>query len=351
MLAIGKALQPENQAFLFLAEGSRDLVLTDSVGLSRLDGLVVSLDHPVVSGVFDGALPLSAEPAGFGSVEDALFVPLLVSGKPSGGLLVGPRKSGLAYDDQDRALLVNLARQFEMRLEQESLARADSEAARAREVMARYVSRQVADTVLHEGFDFGAGNRRDVTVMFTDIRGFTQMSEQMPPEEVVGLLNGYFSRMVAAVFDHGGTLDKFIGDGMMIVFGAPLEQPDYAFRAVQTGLRMRAELVEFNAERAAHGPPPLKIGIGIHTGDCIIGNIGTDRRLDFTAIGDTVNTASRIESLTKDYGVDILISEDTQKRIAALVQVRSVGDAPIRGRVGQLGLFALKGVDPAVPHA
>lgn len=227
----------------------------------------------------------------------------------------------------------------------------EAEALRVRGVLSRYVSQQVADTVLQEDLTRMGGRRQRVTLLFSDIRGFTSMSEQMPPEEVVSLLNRYFSRMVGALFAYEGTLDKYIGDGMMAVFGAPIPNEDHAWRAVQAALHMRAELDVLNQERAAAGEGPLKIGIGIHTGEAVIGNIGTEQRLDYTAIGDCVNTASRIESLTKDHGVDILLSAETYLEVKDHVLVRPVRDVAIRGKTGQLDLFILEGLQHPVPPA
>jgi class 3 adenylate cyclase len=219
-----------------------------------------------------------------------------------------------------------------------------SEAQRVKDVLSRYVSRPVAEAVLQEqdAVPLGAGRRQRVTVMFTDIRGFTSMSERMPPEEVVAFLNSYFSRMVGAVFAFDGMLDKYIGDGMMAVFGAPIVHEDHALRAIQAAFQMRKELKALNQELEARGQPPLAMGIGLHTGECVIGNIGTEQRLDYTAIGDTVNTASRIEGLTKEHGVDILVSAETWREVQMRVVSRPISAVTLRGRSTPLDLYALE---------
>lgn len=227
----------------------------------------------------------------------------------------------------------------------------ETEALRVRDVLSRYVSETVADEVLEHGLGYGAGQRRRVSILFSDIRGFTRMSEGMPPEEVVALLNAYFSRMVQAVHAHDGMLDKYIGDGMMVVFGAPIVREDHALQAVQAALRMRSELVALNAELVPMGYAPLQIGIGIHTGECVIGSIGCEQRLDYTAIGDTVNTASRIESLTKDHGVDILISAETYADLMGEVAVRPLPGVAIRGKTATLDLFIVEDAIRKVPQA
>jgi class 3 adenylate cyclase len=217
-----------------------------------------------------------------------------------------------------------------------------AEAGRVKDVLARYVSRPVAEAVLADQVPQGAGRRQRVTVMFSDIRGFTTLSEKLPPEDVVAFLNAYFSRMVGAVFAYDGMLDKYIGDGLMAVFGAPIVHEDHALRAVRAAFRMRAELATLNEELKARGQAPVAIGIGLHTGECVVGNIGTEQRMDYTAIGDTVNTSSRIEGLTKEHGADILVSAETYEEVRAFVLARRIPDARIRGRAAAVDLYALE---------
>ena len=183
------------------------------------------------------------------------------------------------------------------------------------------------------------GQRKRVTMLFSDIRNFTTMSESLSPEQVVGFLNDYFSEMVEAVFEQQGVLDKFIGDGIMAVFGGLEDVPDHPRRAVRAGLRMKALLAKINGERAVQGNPPIAIGVGIHTDDVIIGNIGSRKRLEYTVIGDGVNTCARVEAANKEFGTTILITESTLAEVQDEFECRAMPDASLKGKTKIPRLF------------
>ena len=198
------------------------------------------------------------------------------------------------------------------------------------ERMGRYFSPQVA--ALLEGGELATAESRTVTILFSDLRDFTALAETLGSEEVVALLNDYHTRMVEMIFSHGGTLDKYLGDGIMAYFGAPVAQPDHAERAVRCALAMQGALAPLNAERAARGERPLRMGIGIHTGPVVVGDIGAPRRREYTAIGDAVNVAARLEELTKTHGAPILVSQETRQAVGDGLRFSPATEALLRGR-------------------
>lgn len=206
----------------------------------------------------------------------------------------------------------------------------------------RYVSRQIAEKVLaNPEKAFWDAERRKATILFSDIRGFTAMAENRPPEDVIGRLNQYLSLMIDIVFEHEGTLDKFMGDAVMAVFGAPVSLGNDEERAVRTAAAMQRTARELASRWEQEGFPSFQIGIGIHTGDVVVGNIGSERRMEYSAIGDTVNLASRLESLNKDYKTSVLISETTHAAVAPLVEARFVDRVSVRGREQPVGVYEL----------
>lgn len=221
---------------------------------------------------------------------------------------------------------------------------------RVKDVFGRYIAKQAAEQLLTGPLNLG-GQEKRVTILFSDIRGFTAMAETMAPEQVVAFLNAYFSEMVDAVMEQEGMLDKFLGDGLMAVFGSFGDQPDHARRAVLASLRMKSLLAKINGERAMAGKPPVAIGIGIHTADVIVGSIGSKQRLEFTHIGDGVNTASRVQALNKEYQTTILITGATFDALGGEFTTRPVADVTLRGKTKSLPIYEVLSstVRPAAP--
>ena len=187
------------------------------------------------------------------------------------------------------------------------------------------------------------GDKKDLSVLFSDIRGFTTVSEKLTPEELVHLLNEYLTVMTDIVFKYDGLLDKYMGDAIMAVFGAPLDQPDHALRACRTALGMMAELGVLQKKWLAEGRPVLNIGIGINTGEMVVGNMGSQMRFDYTVMGDSVNLGSRLEGINKEYGTNIVISEFTQSSVKDALFCRELDSVRVKGKKLPVRIYELIG--------
>jgi adenylate cyclase len=212
---------------------------------------------------------------------------------------------------------------------------------RQRDNLTRFLPRQVADRVIAQGPGALAPVEREVTVLFSDIRGFTGMSEGKTPRDVLMMLDDYFGRMSQIVKGHDGVVGKFMGDGLLAFWGVPDKLADHATLAVKAARDMRRALVELNRDRERDGQPPIKIGIGIHTGPVAAGMLGGELQSEYTVIGDAVNVASRIEGLTKEHGVDVLLSETTWAQLGDGAHTHRLAEGVIRGRKEPVVLYAL----------
>ena len=228
-----------------------------------------------------------------------------------------------------------------------------SQEKRLKSTMYRYMTQELAEQLLAGGDAKMGGDRKEVSVLFSDIRSYTTLTESLAAEDVVMMLNEYFETMVEAVFNYKGTLDKYIGDAIMAVFGSPLPIPDHAWMAVQTAIDMRHRLQEFNIKRIEKLKPQnqkemdmatIKIGIGINSDTVISGNIGSTRRMEFTAIGDGVNLGSRLEGASKQYGTDVIISEATYKLCGDRIWVRELDCIQVKGKNQPVGVYELLGL-------
>jgi adenylate cyclase len=219
-----------------------------------------------------------------------------------------------------------------------------SDEKRLKSTMYRYMTQELAEELLKLGDTKLGGDRKEVSVLFSDIRGYTTLTESMEAEEVVGMLNEYFESMVDAVFKYKGTLDKYIGDAIMAVFGSPLPLEDHAWMSVQTAIEMRHRLCQFNAKRAETRRQPIMIGIGINSDSVISGNIGSSKRMEFTAIGDGVNLGSRLEGASKQYGCDIVISESTYTPCADRIWARELDFIKVKGKTQPVSVYELIGI-------
>lgn len=214
-----------------------------------------------------------------------------------------------------------------------------------RELFGKYVSPAVLETILKEPEKVSlGGEEREVTVLFSDIRGFTTLSEKTTPPELVSILNRYFTLMTGEVLSHGGVLDKYIGDAVMAFWGAPLSDDRQADNALAASLGMLERLKEFNRELKREKGIEIDIGIGLYTGLAVVGNIGSSQRFDYTVMGDTVNVASRLEGLNKEHKTHLIIGQSTKEKITAPIQYRKIGAVPVKGRVEPITIYTVEGV-------
>ena len=212
-----------------------------------------------------------------------------------------------------------------------------------RSALERFLSPEVVEMVVANPDIRLGGVNQEVTVMFADIRGFTTMSEEMEPGRVVEILNEYFTRVTDVIFDNCGTLDKYIGDAVMAVFGAPISKGNDAAAAVNSAIQIQRLLVELNRDAAARRWPELRVGIGVNTGSAIAGNIGSPRRLDYTVVGDAVNTAQRL--MTNAAGGQILISESTARKIGKTFDLERLPELKVKGRSEAVPVFRVNWVE------
>lgn len=213
---------------------------------------------------------------------------------------------------------------------------------RMKETFTRYHTKELAEKMMTDKAKLG-GERKEMCILFMDIRDFTAMSESMEPERVVEMLNEYLTRMVALIRTYGGVVDKYIGDAIMALWGVTDETSDDTLHAVRCCLEIREELARFNALRAARGEPPIRVGMGLNRGKVVAGNIGSPKKMEYTVVGDAVNVASRLESATKDYNTDLLISRPVYEKIYRRFIIEPCPNARVKGKVQEVEIFRVKG--------
>ncbi|HEU4570286.1 MAG TPA: adenylate/guanylate cyclase domain-containing protein [Gemmatimonadales bacterium] len=277
------------------------------------------------------------------SVRSAMCSPLLDSKDDAVGLLyVDNMTATNSFSDEDLQFLVAFSNLASVGLRNVQYAEQIQREAMVRSNFERYFAPNVAAEIATRADAVGVGGeKRPVTVMFSDIRGFTSMSEKMSPDEIASMLSEYFEEMVDIIFEFGGTLDKFIGDAIMALWGAPIAHPDDPDKAVQAAIAMQKALAELNQHWQREGRPTLQIGIGLNHGEVFAGNIGSHRRLEYTVLGDAVNTASRLCS--KAAGGEILISPALFDELSAKPQVDQLEPMPMKGKAQPVPVLRVKG--------
>ena len=230
----------------------------------------------------------------------------------------------------------------------QAMAKGLEERERLKSNFARYVSKHALEEILKKDNPFSLahqGKRKKVTLLFSDIRHFTTLAEELPPEEVLKILNEYFTEMISVIFKYQGTLDKFIGDGMMVEFGAPFKDPLQEFHAVLAAVHMQLRLKDLSDRWEKEGRQRLSMGIGIHVGFAVLGNIGSELRMEYTAIGDTVNVASRLERLTRKIERPIILSQSVYEKVKPYFICEDLKEIQIPGRKGTIQVYS---IDPYV---
>jgi len=274
-------------------------------------------------------------------VRSTICSPLVTESGVHGALYADRLDPFSAFKPDDLELISAVAAQTAIAVENvrahERLAKEEVARANYSRFLPEYVVKQMLENP--ESFKLG-GVTQTITVLFADIRGFTRISEHAPPEKIVQLLNRYFSAMTDIIFAHGGTLDKYLGDGLMALFGAPTVTPKDAANAMAAAVAMQRRMLSINDELHAEGYPEIGIGIGLHTGEVIVGYIGSERRSEYTAIGDTVNTASRLESNAKTG--EILVSEVTANAARSRYQLAPREPISVKNRVQPVPLFEIE---------
>lgn len=276
-------------------------------------------------------------------IRSTMTLPLLHANELLGIMHLDSLFTSNAFTEKDLQICTGMAAQAAISIQNARLASRIEKEAQTRAQISRLIPPSVVEQVLKGELVIEKGGRvTEVTMLFSDIRGFTTMSDGRPPQEIVNTLNEYFEVMVDILFKYSGTLDKFVGDEIIGLFGAPIAIDDAPFKAVACGIAMFQALEEFNRTRASENQPPLRIGIGINTGNVITGSIGSTRALQYTAIGDAMNVASRLVNVASSG--EIIISEDTFKHVAGRVEATQLPPVKVKGKADELKVYRVTGL-------
>jgi adenylate cyclase len=276
-------------------------------------------------------------------VRSTMTVPMLHENQVLGVIHLDSRIATGAFTEKDLQLLSGFAKQAAVMVQHNSLLKKFEDEILMREKLHRLLSPQLVEEVVGGRLDIKKGGElRRATIMFADIRGFTSISEQITPQSLVNLLNEYFEAMVDVIFKYEGTLDKFVGDEIMAIWGAPITRDDDAERAVRAAVEMQQILAQFNQQQAQKGNHQLNIGIGLNTGEVVAGYMGSSKSMSYTVMGDTVNTASRFCSTAGPR--DVLIGENTLREVGYLIDVEKLPPTKLKGKAEHVDIFRVHGL-------
>jgi class 3 adenylate cyclase len=278
--------------------------------------------------------------ADFAGLKASLIVPLVYQNQVIGSLNLGEKKSGKAYNREDIELLRAIANQGAVAIQNAKLVDQMKSEEVVRANLARYLSPQIVEQVIKKNVQVNlGGDRKVVTVLFSDIRNFTSISESMPPDKLVHLLNEYFTEMARIIFENQGSLDKYIGDAIVAVFGSLIRLENAPQTAVRAAIQMMQEMSSLNERWKNQYGFRMDIGIGINTGEVFLGNVGSPDRMEFTVIGDTVNIASRFSGVAK--GGQILITEETLASLGPGINYAKLSPVSVKGKTDKLEVFEI----------
>ncbi len=320
------------------SDGNENVLISSTIveQVTRTREAVLSSDATVDSR-FQGAHSIIMQ-----GIRSSMAVPLLHSGELFGLMLLDSQIATNAFTEKDLQLFQNVANQASIAIQNSLFAKKLEQEAITRDKFQRLLSPQIAQQVLDGKVDIAKGGEaRQTTVLFSDIRGFTSMSEDESPQIIVDMLNEYFELMVDVVFKYEGTLDKFVGDEIMALFGAPVGHSDDPKRAVRTALEMMEVLGQLNHERRGRGDPEIKIGIGINSGEVVAGYLGSSKALEYTVIGDTVNTGARLCSVAK--AGEVIISHNTYQHLGDTFECIELPPVNVKGKSQALRIYNVVG--------
>jgi adenylate cyclase len=301
----------------------------------------------MTSNALEDARLLGGKSIAIHGIRSAMCVPLWNRQRVIGAVQVDSPIHIGRFTEEDLDLLTALANFAAVAIERAQLTEKVEQERKIRSKMERYHSPAVIDEIVKGTLAAGGADETEirnaeVSILFADISGFTSVSETKAPEEVAEFLSNFFSAAVDAIFAYGGTLDKFIGDAVMAFFGAPIPQDDHADRAILAGMMMQERIAEWNAERESQNLPIVKIRVGINSGPAVVGNVGTEKRVDYTVLGSSVNIASRLESGVAKPG-QLVISQNTLDRVVGSFQTESLGEFALKGLQQKMPVFAVTG--------